>query len=166
METNPSQFTGDRNPVELVSWEDAQEFIGRLNAKEGSARYRLPTEAEWEYACRAGTETPRYHHDLDTIAWYTANSNGHTHPVGQKVPNAWGLYDMLGNVSEWCHHGGREYTAAGVVDPTGAGALRVIRGGSWGEAARDVRAADRGWNHPGYRSGDLGFRCVSSGASR
>ena len=102
MGSNPSFFDecGDC-PVERVSWDDVQEFIGRLNALEGEVRYRLPTEAEWEYAARAGTSGDRYGGDLDAIAWNRENSEGRTHPVGQKAPNAFGLHDMLGNVFEW-----------------------------------------------------------------
>ena len=90
-----------------------------LNEREGGGDYRLPTEAQWEYACRGGTETPRYHADVNAIAWYEGNSNRQTHPVGQKLPNAWGLYDMLGNVHEWCHEGKRKYTADAAIDPIG-----------------------------------------------
>jgi formylglycine-generating enzyme required for sulfatase activity len=166
MGTNPSYFTGNPNrPVENVSWEDVQEFIKRLNQQEGWEVCRLPTEAQWEYAARAGTTTARYA-DVGAIAWYAENSGNETHAVGQKRPNAWGLYDMLGNMWEWCHDGKRTYTADTVVDPigpTGAGALRVIRGGSWDFPARFVRAAARVWLDPSFRFGHLGFRCASSG---
>jgi formylglycine-generating enzyme required for sulfatase activity len=95
-----SQFRDHPNlPVESVSWDDVQAFLHKLNAREGRGDYRLPTEAQWEYACRAGTETPRYHPDVNAIAWYHGNSNGDPQPVGQKLPNAWGFYDMLG--SRW-----------------------------------------------------------------
>src|SRR4029434_1066174 len=103
----------------------------------------LPTEAQWEYACRAGTETARYDADLDAIAWSGDNSNGDTHDVRQKRLNAWGLYDMLGNIDEWCHDGPRDYKQEAVVDPvepTEAGADRVIRGGGWHNPARVVQA--------------------------
>ena len=122
MGNNPSNFKDTPyHPVESVSWDDVQAFLCKLNEQEGRGDYRLPTEAQWEYACRAGTETPRYHPDVNTIAWYERNSNGHPQPVGQKLPNAWGLYDMLGNVGEWCHDGGRIYTADAIVNPMGAG---------------------------------------------
>ncbi len=102
MGNNPSHFKGDPNrPVENVSWHDVQRFMEKLNEREGGATYRLPTEAEWEYAARAGTKGTRYHKNIDEIAWYVENSTRETHAVGQKVPNAWGLYDMLGNVFEW-----------------------------------------------------------------
>jgi len=169
MDTNPSRFTGNPNrPVENVSWEDVQEFITRLNKQEGWEVCRLPTEAQWEYAARAGT-TPERYGDVDAIAWYGENSDKETHAVGKKRPNAWGLYDMLGNVWEWCHDGVRTYTAYTTVDPigpTGAGAPRVIRGGSWYYPARHVRAALRYWIRPGYRLDYLGFRCASSGRGR
>jgi formylglycine-generating enzyme required for sulfatase activity len=169
MGTNPSRFKGNpHRPVEQVSWEDVQEFITRLNTQEGWEVCRLPTEAQWEYAARAGTTTEWYG-DVGAIAWYAGNSDKKTHAVGQQLPNAWGLYDMLGNVWEWCQDGQRTYTAATAVDPigpTGAGAFRVIRGGSWGYPARVVRAAYRNWSHPGLRGDGLGFRCASSGPSK
>jgi formylglycine-generating enzyme required for sulfatase activity len=170
MGRNPSRFTGNPNrPVEQVSWQDIQEFIKRLNQQEGWEVCRLPTEAQWEYAARAGTTTERYENEMDAIAWHAGNSSGQTHEVGQKRPNAWGVYDMLGNVWEWCHDGQRTYTADAVVDPIGpigAGAHRVTRGGSWGLPAQYVRAAVRDWHPPGYRGGNLGFRCASSGPSK
>jgi formylglycine-generating enzyme required for sulfatase activity len=170
MGTNPSLFTGNPNrPVDRVSWADIQEFITRLNTQEGWEVCRLPTEAEWEYAARAGTETPRYHPDINAIAWYEGNSNDQTHPVGQKLPNAWGLYDMLGNVLEWCQDGLRTYTVNTAIDPMGpmsAGADRARRGGSWYYSARFVQAAFRYWRDPGLRLGHLGFRCASSGPSK
>lgn len=170
MGRNPSRFEGEQRPVESVSWEECQEFMQKLNAKVEGLELSFPTEAEWEYACRAGTETPRYAKDLDAIAWYGENSGGKTHPVKQKRPNAWGLYDMLGNVEEWCHDKERKYTAERMVDPVGSlepEADRVIRGGYWLDDARRVRAALRYWNPPVVRDDDLGFRCASSGqASR
>ncbi|MBM3903474.1 MAG: formylglycine-generating enzyme family protein [Verrucomicrobia bacterium] len=120
--------------------------------------YRLPTEAEWEYAARAGTTGARYG-ELDTIAWWYGNAGNQTHPVKQKAPNAWGLYDMLGNVWEWCSDWSGEYPTGSVTDPTGpnSGSVRVIRGGSWSDGARDARSADRDGRVPGAR-GLLGFR--------
>jgi formylglycine-generating enzyme required for sulfatase activity len=170
MGNNLSRFGGNPNhPVENVSWDDVHAFLRKLTEREGGGGYGLPTEAQWEYACRAGTETPRYHQDVNAIAWYKENSSGHPQPVGQKLPNAWGLYDMLGNVREWCHDGQRDYTADAVIDPmgsTGAGADRVIRGGCWIPSAPFVRAAVRIWLRPGDRGADLGFRCASSGPSK
>jgi formylglycine-generating enzyme required for sulfatase activity len=167
---NPSHFRGHPNqPVEGVSWDDALAFLRKLNEREGGGDYGLPTEAQWEYGCRAGTETLRYHHDVNAISWYWENSNAQPQPVGQKWPNAWGLYDMLSNVWEWCHDGSRTYTADAAVDPmgpTGADADRVVRGGSWRLSARGVRAASRDWSAPGHRLGFLGFRCASSGRRR
>jgi formylglycine-generating enzyme required for sulfatase activity len=166
MGNNPSHFKDNPNhPVERVSWNDVQGFIRKLNEREGGGDYRLPTEAQWEYACRAGTETPRYHQDIDAIAWYDANSSRQTHPVGQKLPNAWGLYDMLGNVWEWVQDRYAEgyYRYRPTVDPQGlvAGAFRVYRGGSWDGTARVVRAAGRVGTVPGVRDVYLGFRCSS-----
>ena len=141
MGSNPSHFKGRKNPVERVSWEDAQEFARKLSEKE-NVMYRLPTEAEWEYACRAGTTAEYYWGDdgIGRYAWYIGNQDGTTHPVGQKKPNAWGLYDMSGNVWEWC---GDWYSPAypadkEAVDPKGAagGSFRVFRGGSWLNRAR------------------------------
>jgi formylglycine-generating enzyme required for sulfatase activity len=131
MGNNPSNFKGNNLPVETVSWDDAQEFIKKLNAK-GEGTYRLPTEAEWEYAARAGT-TGDYAGNLDSMAWYSANSDMKTHPIGQKQANAWGLYDMHGNVWEWCEDWYDSYPSGTVTDPTGAasGSYRVIRGSCW-----------------------------------
>jgi len=144
-----------------VSWDDCQEFCRRLSRKVGR-QIRLPTEAEWEYACRAGTMGTRYEADLGAIAWYSRNSGNATHPVGQKKPNPWGLYDMLGNVREWCSDGPRDYAKgrAVVMNPTGpvTEPLRVLRGGSWITQATLVRAATRLWCDPGLRHNSLGFR--------
>jgi len=137
MGKNPSQFQGGpKLPVESVSWEDVQEFIRRLNAEEGRKSYRLPTEAEWEYAARAGTMTAYSYGDdarqLEEYAWYQENSGKKTHSVGQKQPNAWGLYDMHGNVGEWVQDWYGPYTTGAVEDPVGpsSGLFRVNRGGS------------------------------------
>jgi formylglycine-generating enzyme required for sulfatase activity len=168
MGTNPSAFKGDKLQVEHVSWEDAQQFIQKLNEKEGKEIYRLPTEAEWEYACRAGSSTIYCFGDdegqLGEYAWYTLNSGKRTHPVGTRKPNAWGLYDMHGNVWEWVQDGYGNYTADPVTDPIvpAVGTGRVIRGGNWNSVPRTVRAGYRVWNEPDYHSVDIGFRCMRS----
>ena len=163
MGSNPSYYKsyGTNCPVERVSWEDVQEFIARLNALAGRDRYRLPTEAEWEYAARAGTTDERYG-SLNEIAWYRNNSGGRTQLVGQKAPNAWGFYDMLGNVSEWVADWYGDYPGGSVTDPQGPGlgSLRVSRGGSWGHVAGICRAPNRNYNSPGGRSGHRGFRLL------
>ena len=167
MGAKPSHFSdcGPRCPVEQVSWEDTQEFIRRLNSGEfrrGYA-YRLPTEAEWEYAARAGTIGARYG-ELDSIAWYEANSGRKTHRVGRKRPNAWGLHDMLGNVWEWTGDRYGKYPSGAVTDPRGpeSGSARVYRGGGWGTLARSVRSANRisSIGAPGIRNTVIGFRLV------
>jgi formylglycine-generating enzyme required for sulfatase activity len=168
MGSNPSYYKGDNRPVERVSWDDVQEFIKKLNAKEGGDKYRLPTEAEWEYACRAGSTTRWYFGDnenqLGDYAWYKANSGNETKPVGQKKPNAFGLYDMHGNVWEWCQdwYSKDYYGSSPKTDPTGpsSGSNRVRRGGSWGGTATIARAALRGTDFPDYRYGNLGFRLL------
>ncbi|HEU4886655.1 MAG TPA: formylglycine-generating enzyme family protein [Thermoanaerobaculia bacterium] len=159
MGSNPSHFRGPRLPVEQVSWNDAQEFIRRLNAHHPGKRYRLPTEAEWEYACRAGTTESRYG-DIDAIAWYDANSEQRTHPVGGKAPNRWGLYDMLGNVWELCADWKAPYPAGPVTDPAGppSGYYRVSRGGGWYDTRQAVNARFRSSPEPVYRGNTLGFR--------
>jgi formylglycine-generating enzyme required for sulfatase activity len=169
MDYNPSKFKRPSCPVESVSWYDVHDFLRILNEQEGSGNYRLPTEAEWEYACRAGTETSRYHPDINAIAWYEGDSIRGPQRVGQKVPNAWGLYDMLGNVFEWCHDGERKYTTDAVVDPiepTGDHDKRSIRGGGWSAPAQLVRAAGRLGDRPNFVNVALGFRCASSGPSQ
>ena len=163
MGANPSAGTecGLRCPVEWVSWFDVQDFIGRLNERETGRgyRYRLPTEAEWEYAARAGTTGPRYG-ELGEIAWYL--DNGGMHPVGQKGANAWGLHDMLGNVLEWTADWYGEYPSGAVTDPRGSdmGLTRVVRGGGWWDIAWGLRSAFRGDRSPGDRYGNVGFRLV------
>jgi formylglycine-generating enzyme required for sulfatase activity len=163
MGNNPSYFKGANRPVENVSWDDAQEFIERMNQREPDKGYRLPTEAEWEYACRAGT-TGECYGDLDAIAWYDGNSGGATHPVGQKQPNAWGLYDMNGNVWQWCQDwfGENYYGSSPATDPQGPsmGPFRVFRGGAWSFLASCVRSANRSGFYPGGRTSLLGFRLV------
>ena len=164
---NPSRFKGTDRPVENVSWEAVQQFIGALNQAEGRAIYRLPTEAEWEYACRAGTTT-RYsfgndERELGEYAWYAANSGGSTQDVGLKKPNAWGLYDMHGNVWEWSHHWYGDYAAESQTDPTGPamGSLRVTRGGCWSIAdAWRFRSAYRSKVAPAEHYANLGFRLM------
>ncbi|MGD0092653.1 MAG: formylglycine-generating enzyme family protein, partial [Planctomycetota bacterium] len=163
--TNPANFKGPKNPVEQVSWLDAQEFCKKLGQKTGKT-VRLPTEAEWEYACRSGTTT-RYNtgdkdSDLEQAAWFNKNSGGHTNAVGQKKPDAWGLYDMHGNVWEWCADwfNDKYYQESPPVDPKGpaSGRDRVLRGGSWNYYPDQCRAARRGGRTPGNRFADLGFR--------
>ena len=160
---NPSRFKGPRRPVERVSWDDVQSFLCALGDRAEELVPRLPSEAEWEYACRAGTTSSR-HGELDDVAWWSENSGGETHVVGEKAPNAWGFRDMLGNVYEWCEDAWADYAAASNVDPLNAGepgasgGARVIRGGAWHSPARGVRAAYRfGWL-PGVRGADVGFR--------
>jgi len=168
MGTNPSQFQGPQNPVEEVSWADAVEFCRKLSAmpaeKTAGHVYRLPTEAEWEYACRSGTTTA-YSFGDDALV----NNNGFfehkkTHPVGEKKPNAWGLYGMYGNVWEWCQDWYGAYPSGSATDPTGAtsGSCRVGRGGSSGGNAALCRSARRGEYPPEYRSIRLGFRVLRS----
>jgi formylglycine-generating enzyme required for sulfatase activity len=171
MGENPSRFKGAQRPVETVSWEDCQKFHRRLGELCPGLALTLPTEAEWEYACRAGSEAATYAGDgsLGEIAWFSGNAGGETHPVGELRPNRLGLHDMLGNVWEWCRdHAGRKYDREQVTDPlheTGvSSAFRVFRGGSWGNSARYVRAACRFGDHPGFRDFSLGFRCSSSGS--
>jgi len=162
MGSNPSKFKGPDLPVEQVSWNDAQEFLQKLNAKERGARYRLPTEAEWEYAARAGQAGAPA--KLDAVAWYDKNSGTQTHAVGQKQANGWGLYDMLGNVWEWCAdwHDSEYYGKSPSVDPPGptSGTYRVLRGGSWYFNARIARVALRVRDVPASRLYDRGFRCA------
>ena len=173
MGNNPSHFAGCALcPVEKVSGEDVQDFIGRLNARSGGESYRLPTEAEWEYAARAGTTTDTYAGDitepwgndpvLNGIAWYAENSSGRTHPMGRKAPNGWGLYDMLGNVWEWVGDWYGAYPGGGVTDPAGpgSGSRRVFRGGGWAYGARSCRSAIRLRLSPGSRFDYLGFRLL------
>ncbi|MEJ0016491.1 MAG: SUMF1/EgtB/PvdO family nonheme iron enzyme [Acetobacteraceae bacterium] len=199
MGDNPSRFQSPTRPVEQVSFHDAQAFVTKLNALKPGLSLDLPSEARWEYACRAGTVEATYAGGmqilgeynapvLDAIAWYGGNSgvgfeldNGYysgdwpgkqyehtragTHPVGQKVPNQWGLHDMLGNVWEWCaDHWHGSYTGAPDDGSAWLGrrgaAFRVVRGGSWGVGARVVRAARRNRVDPALRAGNLGFRCA------
>ncbi len=198
MGDNPSEFKSPTRPVETVSYRDARKFLTAINKRVKGLKLTLPSEAQWEYACRAGTTTATYAGDLeilggrnapvlDAIAWYGGNSgvgfeldNGYdvsgwadkqydekragTHPVGQKAANPFGLYDMLGNVWEWCadawHDTYEDAPADGAARPGGGSAARVMRGGSWNDLARNVRAACRGGSGPDDRAGLLGFRCA------
>jgi formylglycine-generating enzyme required for sulfatase activity len=176
MWSNPSYFEGCPTcPVEQVSWDDVQVFIGYLNAQ-GIGTYSLPTEAQWEYAARADSTTAFYNGgiteigsgydpNLNAIGWYTYNSDSKTHPVGQKTPNAWGLYDMSGNVYEWCQDwfSSSYYDSGAMTDPTGpsSGVYRVLRGGAWNDGAKRSRSADRGYGSPDSgRYYNFGFRLM------
>jgi formylglycine-generating enzyme required for sulfatase activity len=172
---NPSYCSGDLDrPVESVSWSEAKDYCAGLTAQERRAGrlpagyvYRLPTEAEWEYACRAGT-TNRFSHGDDPdysglaqYAWYGRLGGNTTHPVGEKRPNAWGLYDMHGNVGEWCLDWDGAYRGGSVTDPApSAGSGPVARGGGWQYPGRSCRSAFRDGFYPGFKSDYLGFRPV------
>jgi len=174
MGNNPSKFNAAENPVEMMSWDDAVEFCRRLSElpseKAVGNIYRLPTEAEWEYACRAGTTTQFSFgdddSDLGNYAWYAENSlyaensAPTTHPVGSKLPNAWGLYDMHGNVWEWCQDWDGDDSSGSFTDPDGpaSGSHRVLRGGSWGGSAALCPSAYRIMHYPSERYSDFGFR--------
>ncbi len=172
MGVNPSEFKGANNPVETVSWDDAVEFCRRLSdlpaEKAAGNVYRLPTEAEWEYACRAGTTTMYSFGDdeseLKQYGWFFDNPDSKTHPVGSKQPNAWGLYDMHGNVEEWCQDRCGDYPRGSVTDPSGgtSGSVRMIRGGSWCRTAKGCRSAKRYGSRPSARYYGSGFRVVLS----
>ena len=159
---NPSVFKGAKNPVENVSWDDCQEFVVKLRKKVPGQTFRLPTEAEWEYSCRAGTAGD-YAGNLDEMAWYDDNSDHEKHPVGQKEPNAWGLHDMHGNVWEWCADWFGDYPNGAVTDPTGpsTGSGRVNRGGAWGSDGADCRSANRDRDTPARRDDLIGFRVAA-----
>jgi len=176
---NPSRFKAPQRPVERVTWFEAVAWCNALSRRTGlpeaylidgeqvtwlgldNGGWRLPTEAEWEYACRAGCALPRYG-PLDEVAWYDGNSGKQSHDVGLKAPNAWGLYDMLGNVMEWCWDWLESYRPSLQIDPTGpqTGSARVRRGGSWGFGGQFVRASYRYYFGPGSRNFLLGFRVV------
>jgi formylglycine-generating enzyme required for sulfatase activity len=164
MGASPGGLRGDPNlPAAEVSWNDVQAFLAVLNGRKDGFRYRLPTEAQWEYAMRAGT-TGRFAGDIDDVAWYRANSGNVTHPVGQKKPNAWGLYDMAGNVWEWCAdlYDPGYYHNSPAADPPGppSGERRVLRGGAFYGFPRLLRASVRITDVPGFRGKGSGFRCV------
>jgi formylglycine-generating enzyme required for sulfatase activity len=175
MGSNPSYFNGDNLPVETVSWDDVQKFIKKLNEREGTNKYRLPSEAEWEYAARAGTTTRYSFGDdeskLGDYAWYHANSGNKSHEVGQKMPNPWGLYDMHGNVWEWVqdkwHDNYKGAPTNGSAWESGSSSKRISRGGGWFSRAWLLCSADRTSNNdpscrrdPSDRDDDLGFRLL------
>jgi formylglycine-generating enzyme required for sulfatase activity len=161
--STPSHFKGASLPVESVSWDDIQVFLARLNARDHGYLYRLPTEAEWEYACKAGGKGDDSA-PLGAHAWYKDNSGDRTRPVGEKQPNAWGLFDMLGNAAEWVEDWyGRDYYAEGpATDPTGpgSGSYRVFRGGCWFELAKYCSPTARKFDFPVNRQDSVGFRVV------
>ena len=163
MPNNRSNFHGEHLPVEKVSWREAVAFCEKLSELEGH-KYRLPTEAEWEYACRAGAEGPfSGGESLDSLGWYQRNSGRRSHEPGLKIPNAWGLYDMHGNVSEWClDYYQAEYPEDAVIDPMGPaeGGSRVIRGGSWGYFDKAGRSGARSSAPESYQFIQTGFRVV------
>lgn len=176
MDKNPSKFKGRSSPVEKVKWKDAQEFIRRLNEKEGGNHYRLPTESEWEYACRAGSTSDYYFGDYDRFlpeyGWFRGNSNKRTHPVAQKKPNPWGLYDMHGNVWEWvedCYHE-TKYSSEAPKDGSawnsscyyfvGGEISGMVRGGSWFNDSKNLRSANRRSYPKDSKDSNVGFRVV------
>jgi formylglycine-generating enzyme required for sulfatase activity len=170
---NPGFAQTAQDPVVCVSWNDAESYCQWLSEVEGKS-YRLPTESEWEYACRAGSKTAycfgEERASLGEYAWYGKISGTKTHPVGQKAANAWGLYDMHGNVWEWCSDWQGDYPSGSVTDPTGAstGSYRVNRGGGWSNGAALCRSAYRSRDDPSDRGFNLGFRLALSslGTSR
>ena len=174
LDADPSHFKGDDRPVERVSWEDAMEFCARISKKTGKG-YRLPTEAEWEYACRAGTRTPFAFGETITpeLVNYDGNYPYGSAPKGKYrketiavgslgVANGWGLYDMHGNVWEWCQDWAGPYQSGPATDPQGPsdGSYRRLRGGSWVDDGDGCRSAFRGYNEPGFRDDVIGFRVV------
>ena len=163
MGSNPSRNRfHSQAPVEQVSWNDVQAFIGKLNALGDGYHYRLPTEAEWEYAARAGWAGPFAGRGALAMAWYDQNSLYESHPVATKEPNDWGLYDMHGNVIEWAQDYWGYYSSSAVTDPVGptSGSYRVVRGGGWSSTWGDCRSADRYLVSPDARSSQIGFRLL------
>ena len=167
MGSNPSCFKGDDLPVEMVTWNDCQDFISKLNAMTGK-RFRLPSEAEWEYAARGGNKSRGYQYigsnTIGDVAWYGDNSGSKTHAVGTKQPNELGIYDMAGNVLEWCQDWYGSYNSSPQVNPTGAasGSRRVDRGGSWLNSAWNCRTSYRDESASCCCDSNLGFRLVLS----
>ena len=167
MGSNPSNFKGNNLPVENVSWYDCQTFIKRLNSYTGR-NFRLPTEAEWEFAARGGNYSRHYKYSgsnhIDDVAWYIDNSNKRPHPVGTKQPNELGLYDMSGNVGEWCSDWDSSYSSYSQTNPTGpnSGSFRVHRGGFWRYNARYCRTPERNSKTPDYCVNYIGLRLVLS----
>ncbi len=165
MGNNPSYFKGDNLPVEKVSYDDVNEFITKLNRLTGRT-FRLPTEAEWEYAARGGRKSRGYKYsggnDIGSVAWYYGNSGNETHPVKGKIPNELGLYDMSGNVLEWCSDWKGEYSSGSQRNPKGpsSGSGRVFRGGGWIFSTGYCRVSSRNPCSPSYRSSSFGFRLV------
>ena len=163
MGSNPSYFKGAKLPVEQVSWEDCQEFIRKLNQMTGKS-FRLPTEAEWEFAARGGSRSNHYKYsgsnNLSSVAWYWDNSGEKTHPVGQKSPNELGLYDMSGNVYEWCADWYGDYSSSAQTNPKGPsnGSSRVIRCGGWFGNAWNCRVSYRNFIRPSFSFSYLGLR--------
>lgn len=166
MRSNPSHFKGENRPVDNVSWNDCLRFLEKLAAKTDRT-FSLPTEAQWEYACRAGTDTRWNFGDspvpITEYAWVGQESRSTTHPVGQKKPNPWGLHDLYGNLGEWCADWyGNPYPKGDAVDPQGppSGQSKVIRGGAWGDDPSNARSAYRNANGPAGATDGIGFRCV------
>jgi formylglycine-generating enzyme required for sulfatase activity len=165
MQSNPSRFKGDMLPVETITFDQVQEFLKGMNARNDGFKYRLPTEAEWEYAARAGTTGPNTG-PLDEVAWHMGNSGGMSHPVGGKKPNAWGLHYMEGNVYEWTQDWFFDYEEDPQTDPKGpeTGFERVVRGGSWESTPTGARTTNRNRLEPDGNNYNIGFRLVREAA--
>jgi formylglycine-generating enzyme required for sulfatase activity len=171
MGSNPSEFRTEKYPtanyapgnypVENISWVQIQDFLTKINALNDGFKYRLPTEAEWEYAARAGKTGPIVGDSLDAVAWYDQKGGAHTHPLGTKAANAWGLYDMQGNVWQWVQDAYSDYKKNAVSDPKNEkGDKRVLRGGSWDLTAVEMRVSNRLAIPPAYKNNSAGFRLV------